>query len=256
MSGPGVERLLASYPRRRSPLPEAHQRIYVEEYRRNRSGRGWLHGTVARLEAWGHRAAAAGAAGGDLLELGAGSLNHVPYETGVAAYDCVEPFSELFRDSPHRHLVRDIYPDIRAVDRGRRYRRVVAIAVLEHLERLPETVARAALLLEPGGAFQAMIPSEGGFLWGLAWRVTTGAVYRLRTGLPYAPLIRHEHVNDAPEVLAVVDHFFAHLALRRFPLPWHHASFYTFLEAREPRAGRCRAYLEGAGDPASGVPAG
>jgi hypothetical protein len=53
--------------------------------------------------------------------------------------------------------------------------------------------------------------------------------------------MRHEHVNAAPEIIAVVRHLFRDVRVSRFPLPWHHFSFYAYLEARDPVLERCRA---------------
>jgi hypothetical protein len=103
-------------------------------------------------------------------------------------------------------------------------------------------------MLREDGQLRAGIPSEGGFLWGASWRCTTGILYRLRTGLPYAPLMRSEHINDAEEIVALAGHFFGDVAIRRFPLPFLHLSFYTFFVASRPKREICRAYLERIGN--------
>jgi len=87
-------------------------------------------------------------------------------------------------------------------------------------------------------------------LW-LGWRCSTGLSYYLRTGLDYGKLMRHEHINTAPEILAIVRHVFSSVVVRRFPLPHHHLSFYTYLEARSPDLARCHAILSGGADHAS-----
>ena len=122
------------------------------------------------------------------------------------------------------------------------YHRIISIAVLEHLTDLPGVVARSARLLAPAGHLKAAIPSEGGILWSLGWRGTTAIAYRLRTGLPYAPVMRHEHLNTAQEITSVVRYFFSDVRLRRFPLPIHHLSFYTALDATGPRLDRCQEF--------------
>ena len=66
----------------------------------------------------------------------------------------------------------------------------------------------------------------------MAWRGVTGPAYRLRTGLDYGTLMRHEHVNTAPEILALVRHFFGDVSVSRFPAPMHRFSFYTYVEGR------------------------
>ncbi len=246
--GAEIQRLLRSYPRRRPALPAAYQAIYVDHHRKNRSSRGLLQGVVLRLEGWMHRCVAARAKGGEtILEIGAGTLNHLPYERGFASYVAVEPFHELWEDSPHRREVERIYPSLRDVPAASRYHRILSVAVLEHLEELPGMVARGALLLEPEGIFQAGIPTEGGLLWGLSWRCTTAISFYLSRRLNYARIMRHEHINDAAEIEAVLRYFFHRVERRRFPASWRHVSFYTYLEARGPRLELCRAYLEQTG---------
>lgn len=231
-------RLLRSYPRRRPPLSPAHQASYVEHYRANRAGEG-ISGIVMHLEAWMHREVARRPAD-TILEIGAGNLNHVPYHPAARIYDAVEPFRELWEDSPHRHSVRTIFRDITEIPQEPAYDQVISIAVLEHLTDLPFLLARSALLLREGGSLRAGFPSEGGLLWGLAWRCTTGVAYRLKRGLDYGAIMRHEHVNSAREILLLLRYFFAQVEVARFPAAWHALSFYTVVSAAAPRLDRCR----------------
>lgn len=240
-----IEDLLKSYPRKRPPLEAPLQEIYVKHHRASRLGTSRVQAAVLRLEGWMHRQIAANRppGAGTILEIGAGTLNHVPYEGDWTRYDVVEPFRELFEDSPQRQRVTFIYSDICDVPPENRYDRVLSVAALEHLVDLPEVIARSALLLASGGIFQAGIPSEGSFLWGAAWRCTTGLLFRLRTGLDYKRLMRYEHVNNADEILAILGCFFSSVSVRRFPVSYHHLSVYTYAQAAEPRTGACAAFL-------------
>ncbi|HSQ80055.1 MAG TPA: methyltransferase domain-containing protein, partial [Casimicrobiaceae bacterium] len=224
---PNIAALLDTYPRPRPPLTQAHEAIFAQQYRINRDGSGAVEGLAQRLERWMH-ARVARQPGGPILELGAGTLNHLQFEPPGETYDVVEPFHELYRGRPEAARIRSFYDSVGEVPPDRSYHRIVSVAVLEHLTDLPREVAGAALHLRPGGIFQAGIPSEGGFLWGIGWRFSTGISYRLRTGLDYGIVMRHEHVNRAPEILAVVRHLFERVAVRRFPFQGHHASFYTY----------------------------
>jgi hypothetical protein len=78
-------------------------------------------------------------------------------------------------------------------------------------------------------------------LWGLAWRSTTGVEYFLKRGLAYSAIMRHEHVNTAKEIIALLGYFYERLEVSRFPLPFAHLSFYTAVIASHPRLDRCRA---------------
>ncbi|WP_144039858.1 class I SAM-dependent methyltransferase [Novosphingobium sp. TH158] len=243
-----ISHLLASYPRERAPLPEEYQRVYAEQYKINREGTTAVDGAAQKLEQWMHRKVAS-VSGDPVLELGAGTLNHLRFEPNAATYDIVEPFVSLFEGKPELSRVRASYASVHDVPPANRYARVISIAVLEHLTDLPRDLARSALLLDEGGVFQAGIPSEGGLLWWLGWRFSTGLAYFLRTGLDYGKVMRHEHVNSAQEILKVVSHLFADVRTARFPLPSGHLSFYTYLEAREPRLDLARRILaESAGE--------
>jgi hypothetical protein len=239
---PPAEELLATYPRSRPPLPPQQQASYLEHYRANRAGRQGLSRTVAKLESWMHRHVSENLAGGNLLELGAGNLNHVPYLPATCTFDAVEPFRELWHDSPYRSRIRNLYSDLQEIPQSQAYDCIFSVAVLEHLADLPFILARSGLLLREGGTFRAGFPSEGGLLWGLAWRFTTGIEYRLRRGLNYGEIMRHEHLNTASEILRLLDHFYAHVEVSRFPLPFQHLSFYTAAIARAPRLDRCRSF--------------
>lgn len=231
-----AERLLAAFPKARPPLPPAYQAIYVEQYKSNRTGETTAASMAQRLERWLHRQVAADVAGGaprPTLELGAGTLNQLPYEPEGAAYDIVEPFTALFADSPLLGRVRDAWADIGEVPAERRYERITSVAMMEHALDLPLVLARAARLLAPGGVLRTAIPAEGGLLWTLGWMFTTGLEFRLRRGLDYGVVMRHEHVNTAAEIEALTRRLFGRVAVRGFGLG-RQLALYRFVEARDP----------------------
>ena len=238
-----AEDILKTYPRIRPDLPQAHRDVYEREYKLNRDGEAAVEGLAKKLEGWMH-GRVADKKGGPLLELGAGTLNHLRWENGTTPYDVVEPFEALYKDSPLLKNVRDVYGSVQEIPDENRYQRIVSVAVLEHMTDLPGDLAKAGLLMEEDGVFQAGIPSEGGFLWWLGWRMTTGLTYWLRNRLDYGEMMRHEHVNTAPDIIAMVKYFFEDVRLARFPLPAHHLSLYGYLEARKPKLDLCKALLE------------
>jgi hypothetical protein len=231
------------YPRCRPPLTDAHAKVYAEQYRINRDGETLADGAAQKLEQWMHKRVA-NLRGGPVLELGAGTLNHLRFESGADPYDVVEPFTALYEGRTECEKVRAFYDSVQHVPESRRYGRIISVAVLEHLPDLPADVAKCALLLDEEGVFQAGIPSEGGFLWWLGWRFSTGLAYYLRTGLDYGMVMRHEHLNTAGEILEVVRYFFEDVKVARFPTPFHDLSFYAYVEARSPRRKRASEFLE------------
>jgi hypothetical protein len=177
------------------------------------------------------------------LELGAGTLNQLPYEPQSHPYDIVEPFHELYQASPNLARVRNIYDDILDIPRAATYERITSVAVLEHICNLPEVIAQSGLLLTEGGQFRAGIPSEGTILWRLGWKTTTALAFKRRYNLDYEVLMKHEHVNSAKEIEEVLRYFFVEVkgSVLGLTRPF---SFYQFYACAKPRRDECRDYLE------------
>ena len=193
-----------------------------------------------------HRRIARDAQGSDrilsTLEIGAGTLNHLPYEPHNAAYDIVEPARHRFEHSPLLSHVRTAYNDIKDVQPETRYDRIISIASFEHICELPEVVAYTGLLLKPGGQLRAAIPSEGGPLWTLGWKLTTGFEFKRRYGLDYEVMMRSEHVNTWTEVAEVLNYFFQDVKFSYLGLS-RALSVYQVYICRDPDRTKCSAYL-------------
>lgn len=241
-----AERILSRFPKVQPDLPAAYDPIYKEHYRRNREGLSPASSLSQKMEAWMHRKVAADVAGRNstarTLEIGAGNLNHLLYEPDLGPYDVVEALTELPARSPRRNRVRNAYASADEIQ-NERYDRIVSIAVLEHICDLPHVVARCGLLLAPGGNMRVGIPSEGTILWRLGWGLTTGVEFRLRHGLDYGVLMRHEHVNTAAEIEGVLRFFFSEVRREVFGVAAA-LSFYQFLDCRVPDLQRCQEILD------------
>jgi hypothetical protein len=228
--------ILSRFPKPRPELPEAYRAIYAEHYRRNREGSSPASSLSQKMESWMHRRVADDIArnGRDCrtLEIGAGNLNHVLYEPGEGLYDVVESISGLVEQSPRRSRVTDVYRDLAEI-RDRHYDRIVSIAAFEHYCNLPEVVSLCASLLAPGGQMRIAIPSEGTLLWTLGWTLTTGLEFRWKYGLNYSVLMKHEHVNTAAEIEAVLRHYFKTVHCSFLGIS-RSMSFYQFFECAHP----------------------
>lgn len=239
--------MISNFPKVRPVLPAELARVYAACYGENRRGKTPASSLSQKMESWLHRRVA-----GDVrndpsykstLEIGAGTLNQLPYEPQVGPYDIVEPFAELYAGSPLLGRIRSVYADIGQIPGGQRYDRITSVAAFEHICNLPEALARAGTLLNTGGMLRVSIPSEGTLLWTLGWRLTTGVEFRLRYGLDYGLLMRHEHVNTADEIEGLLGHFFGRVRCAVFGLS-KGLSLYRFYECTSPSAERCREYLE------------
>jgi hypothetical protein len=235
------------YPKQRSPLPREYQDIFNKHYLENREGASTASFLGRWLESWMHKKVAADLKSrtGDspTLELGAGTLNHVPYEPSIRAYDIVEPFEFFYENSPNRLRIRNIFHDISEIPETQRYRRIISIATLEHLLDLPLTIARAALVLEENGVLRIGIPNEGTILWWLGWNLTTGLEFRLRHKLDYKTIMENEHVNTAREIEEALSYFFRQVKLNVLGIH-KNIAFYRFYACSDPDKNRCEDFLQ------------
>jgi hypothetical protein len=226
-------KLLEAFPKSRMDLPLKYKKIYEIEYKINRNGHSLINSLAIRLELWMHKKVAS-LKGDSILELGAGTLNHMKFESQFQFYDVVEPFKNLYLDNSNLNEIRNIYGDVNEIDGKNLYKKVLSIATLEHVTNLPYVLSKSAKLLRPDGVFQAGIPTEGGILWYLSWRFITGLSFFFRYGLNYAVVMRHEHVNTAKEIECLVKFIYRDVRIVRFPINSFHLSFYSYIEARNP----------------------
>lgn len=237
--------MFENYPKLRTILDDEYIKIYKNHYKINRSGGTKLLSIAQKLEAWMHRKVASDMSDNTqkaTLELGAGTLNHLDYNSNMLSYDIVEPFKELYEGSEYLPKIRDIYVDIKEINAEVRYDRIISIAVLEHILNLPEVVARSALLMSRDGEFRAAIPSEGTLLWKLAWKLTTGVEFNIMYNLDYSKIMEYEHVNTAKEIRTIVSYFFEEVDISCFGIV-PSLSLYQFYKCSKPNIERCHAYL-------------
>ncbi len=131
--------ILNKFPKKRPPLSPELQNIYHEHYKSNRDGNTTASFVATTLEKWMHKKIAESKIEGSILEIGAGTLNHIPYENVFTTYDIVEPYEKLYAKSSSKDKIRNIYADIKDVP-GTQYDRIISIAAFEHICELPELV--------------------------------------------------------------------------------------------------------------------
>ncbi|NQU31682.1 MAG: class I SAM-dependent methyltransferase, partial [Bacteroidetes bacterium] len=139
--------MFEEYPKIREELPEAYKLIYVNQYKENREGESTASGMAQKMEAWLHKKIALDVKSDfekKTLEIGAGTLNQLDYEK-TKHYDIIEPFGELFNDSPKLLRINKVYNDINEIELKQAYDRICSIATFEHITNLPEVVARTCM---------------------------------------------------------------------------------------------------------------
>jgi hypothetical protein len=235
-----------NFPKRRISLPKEIQDIYSEHYKSNREGQTTASSLAQKLESWLHKQVASDVSHLKdspkvTLELGAGTLNQLKYESSVRSYDIVEPFTDLYKSSPFIGKIRYFYSDISEVPESFLYDRITSVATLEHICNLPEVIARSGILLAENGVFRASVPSEGTLLWTLIWKVTTGLEFNIRYGLDYGLLMKYEHVNTAKEIEEILEYFFKDIKCKVFGVS-KSISIYRYYECYNPIIDRCRKF--------------
>jgi hypothetical protein len=237
--------MFENYPKTRPILPPDFQRIYNEHYKNNREGETTGASWAQKMESWMHKKVAKDVkkeSHKSTLEIGAGTLNQLKYEQ-TEPYDIIEPFAELYADSPYITRIQNIYKDIAEIESSVKYDRITSIATFEHILDLPKVVAKCALLLNETGVLRVAIPNEGTMLWKLAWKFTTNLEFKSKYGLDYEILMKHEHVNTAHEIEKILTHFFTKCRCSCFGLG-KKIAFYRFYECFSPNIELAEKYLK------------
>ncbi|WP_391088898.1 methyltransferase domain-containing protein [Vibrio sp. NH-UV-68] len=231
---PNIKDIISNFPKVRPKLNDRYKQVLQDEYEKNREGQlGYISKLANRLESWMHFQISKNQGQSKVLEVGAGTLNHLFYETNYQLYDIVEPYSELYQNKHEKlKMVNNCYSYLSDIPKSNKYDRIISIATLEHMIDLPNELSQIKNLLKRNGVIEMAIPSEGGALWGLSWRVTTGVSFGLRTGLSYKQIMKHEHVNNENEIIQLIGHYFDDVKVKRFPFNHKHLSFYTYITAK------------------------
>lgn len=248
--------VLRRFPITRPPLPRKYLDIYEVFYKNNRQGKSLATAVSLTMEKWMHRKVSRYQAkeNARILEIGAGTLNHVPFESNFSAYDIVEPFADLYRESVNLDKIRNIYRNIEDVPLNQKYDKIVSIAAFEHILDLPDVISRAELLLETGGRLCLAIPSEGTVLWRIACLFTTGLEFRLTYGLNHKTLMKYEHVNSSFEIREIVELYFKIVKSEFFGF-CPSVSLYQYYECMNHHRDAERTTSDGCKGPEPGLPA-
>mgnify|MGYP006181462429 FL=1 len=225
------QNLLKKFPKTRPTLSQKYKDIYNQHYISNREGSGFANLLSQKMEAWMHKKTSS-INGKNILELGAGNLNHIVYENDYNNYDIVEPFYDLYKDSPNLSSVRSIFNSLSEVNN--KYDKIVSIATLEHLVDLPKEIQLCKNLLQDEGILQVAIPCEGELAFRLGWMLTTGITFRIKHNLDYARLMQYEHINSINEIYNILENNFNIVKFQRSPFlfPLKHFSFYAYFECK------------------------
>ena len=240
-----LEKLIKKYPKKRSKLSIKLKKIFKYEYKINRDNKvnslfeKWMHKNILRSKLRSYVRT---------LEIGAGTLNHLPYENlkKKDLYDIIEPKRFLFQSNFLKKKINKIYSDYTDVP-AKKYDRIISCATLEHLIDLPKFLAISAFKLKNKYSFHShSIPCEGYLAWTIANRYISGILFKLRTGCNYNELMNHEHVNNYDEIYSIIKLFYNKVDVNfSYPLFFTpHFSFYANISFSNPKLNLCKKYLK------------
>ena len=213
-------------------LPQKYKKIYEEFYLSYSNANTFFRKISLIVEKWYHlKAFKSFPYAKSILEIGAGNLNHIEYEKNFEIYDIVEPKRFLLNAAKNiaKNKVRSQYSSINNVPKKNLYEKILAIAVLEHIENLNSFLFEVKKHLKPNGKLIIEIPAEGEFLWWLGWRLTTGIGFWLKYRLDYGVIIRYEHINSAEKVISSIKEYFVIENISSFPLNFKNMRLYIHI---------------------------
>ncbi len=238
----GINDILTKYPKTRRPLPAEYEKVIDRAYLDNRKGATPMSKASSFMEGWGHRKVAATQRflrDDGTLEIGAGTLNQFDYEKKSGRYDIVEPSTLFLENSQRINMVDKVYNDIADIPDEERYDRITSCYTFEHILNLPFVIASAGLHLTKNGVLAISIPNEGGFLWKMGWKYTTGREFKKKYNLDYGIFMRNEHVNTANEIEILLRYFFDTVKMSMFGVS-RNLAFYRYFLCHNADTGKCR----------------
>lgn len=160
--------------------------------------------------------------GAKTLEIGAGLGAHSKFEDLTRQdYYCLEYREEFCQE------LRKLFPidKVTCGDIEQRqpwpdgfFDRIVVIHVLEHLRNLPAALGEIRRLMKADGAFDVVLPCEGGLAYSIARKISAERLFRKRFGTDYGPIVQNEHVSTLDDVLDELDRLFEVRARSFFPI--------------------------------------
>jgi 2-polyprenyl-3-methyl-5-hydroxy-6-metoxy-1,4-benzoquinol methylase len=230
------------YPKFRPQLNNNIKNIFKKEYKLNRENK-----LTRIVESWMHRAIhRVNRRNINVLEIGAGTLNHVAYELPYSKsnYDIVEPKKYLYKNSKFKKFIKNFYFSYKEVPDDH-YDIINSCATLEHLENLPEFLAMSAFKIKEGGVQSHSIPCEDYFTWKLFNRYINGIIFKIRTGENWNNFMSHEHLNNYNEITGLIKFFYKNVKIK-FSYPFFyspHTSFYANIFFSGPKKKLCKRFL-------------
>tara|TARA_S200000501_G_C20735482_1_gene704854 strand:- start:18 stop:740 length:723 start_codon:yes stop_codon:yes gene_type:complete len=230
--------LIKKYPKKRGSLPKPLKKIFKTHYLNNRQNffsqlsEKWLHISIDDRKTKNRT-----------LEIGAGTLNHLKYET-TKHYDIIEPKRFLLDRAIYKNKIRKLFKNI-GQTKAKDYDRIISCAVLEHITDLPEYLCISSLKMRKDGYQQHSIPCEGYPMWNITWFLFNGLLFKLKYGYSFKYIQKHEHVNNFDEIISLIRFFYKDVKVKfSYPFFIKHLSFYANIKFSKPNKRNIKNYFQ------------
>jgi len=163
-----------------------------------------------------------------VLEIGVGGGEHLVFrhpETGSERYTGLDLSTEYAEICRQKFGIDVVCCDAAEMPfENDEFDCIIAISILEHVERLNDTLASVKRVLAPGGSFHVVIPTNGSIAVNAFKMVMTYPTLR-RRGIKRPDLVWHTlNVNSFKRVRALLHHHFG--TVRETPVPFGFAPWW------------------------------
>lgn len=220
----------------------AWEKIAQEVHARHSRRGDFYTRSLTGIEHYAHKLVADKASGSRrVLEIGIGGGEHLVYRsptTGMERYvglDLSPTYAKICRDKFGVEVICADAADMPFADNA--FDCVIAMAILEHVQDLERVLAEVERILEPGGRFLALIPTNGSLPVAAFKALVTYPTMR-RRGIARPDLVWNDlNVNSFKRVESLVLQRFDHVEQISVPmrlLPWWLSPLWTFACWKSP----------------------
>ncbi len=161
----------------------------------------------------------------NVLEVGGGSGEHVPFVKSYSQYTILDPVPELVTKSNLRNLKFVVGRGEEIPFPDNTFDRVIFTCVLLHVDDSAKALSEARRVLRPGGIISIYLPSDPGVLFRLVRHFGSHYKQKKLSGLNMSTtkyIWSLEHKNHCLGILMQIKYIFSHdrITMRTFPLPF------------------------------------
>ena len=240
-----INDLIKTYPRKRKKLNAEYNKIYKKFYNNHLNKKNIISFIIKNAEKLFHKLTyEAKPKNINILELGAGNLDHVKYEN-FFRYDVVEPEKRYYiKNKKALKKVNKIYRSIFSIPNNKSYDKIIAIATLDVIDNLPKFLSKIGVLMNKNSILCVGNSTIGSLSFYLTWRFTSGLYFFFKYRKNLRVLKDHESVNKFNEIVSLLKYFYKSVEIKMIPNLFYLYKPTCFIKVKEPDLKKCKRYLK------------